>query len=129
MKILEKVQVKHQYSVVQALYWMTSCALAGYAAVYLQDRGLSNTLIGVTVGGRCLSVHGDSTSGSSDCGEYFWSDRKESDSGSDCYDGGYVWGINRVSCTGGRSSDLVYGDEYAELLYAAHAERYGNGVY
>ena len=80
-------------------------------------------------GGRCLSVHGDSTSGSSDCGEYFWSDRKESDSGSDCYDGGYVWGINRVSCTGGRSSDLVYGDEYAELLYAAHAERYGNGVY
>lgn len=57
MKILEKVQVKHQYSVVQALYWMTSCALAGYAAVYLQDRGLSNTLIGVTVGGAaCLSM-------------------------------------------------------------------------
>ena len=42
---------------VQALYWMTSCALAGYAAVYLQDRGLSNTLIGVTVGGAaCLSM-------------------------------------------------------------------------
>lgn len=57
MKILEKVQVKHQYSVVQALYWMTSCALAGYAAVYLQNRGLSNTLIGVTVGGAaCLSM-------------------------------------------------------------------------
>ena len=57
MKILEKVQVKHQYSVVQALYWMTSCALAGYAAVYLQDRGLSNTLIGVTVvGAACLSM-------------------------------------------------------------------------
>lgn len=57
MKILEKVQVKYQYSVVQALYWMTSCALAGYAAVYLQDRGLSNTLIGVTVGGAaCLSM-------------------------------------------------------------------------
>ena len=57
MKILEKVQVKHQYSVVQALYWMTSCALAGYAAVYLQDRGLSNTLIGVTVGGAaCQSM-------------------------------------------------------------------------
>lgn len=57
MKILEKVQVKHQYSVVQALYWVTSCALAGYAAVYLQDRGLSNTLIGVTVGGAaCLSM-------------------------------------------------------------------------
>lgn len=49
--------MKHQYSVVQALYWMTSCALAGYAAVYLQDRGLSNTLIGVTVGGAaCLSM-------------------------------------------------------------------------
>ena len=57
MKTLEKVQVKHQYSVVQALYWMTSCALAGYAAVYLQDRGLSNTLIGMTVGGAaCLSM-------------------------------------------------------------------------
>lgn len=54
MKGLEKVQVKHQYSVVQALYWMTSCALAGYAAVYLQDRGLSNTLIGVVVGGAAF---------------------------------------------------------------------------
>lgn len=54
MKGLEKVEVKHQYSVVQALYWMTSCALAGYAAVYLQDRGLSNTLIGVVVGGAAF---------------------------------------------------------------------------
>lgn len=54
MKGLEKVEVKHQYSVVQALYWMTSCALAGYAAVYLQNRGLSNTLIGVVVGGAAF---------------------------------------------------------------------------
>lgn len=57
MKSYERIQVKYQYSAVQVLYWMTSCALGGYAAVYLQDRGLSNTLIGVVVGGAaCLSM-------------------------------------------------------------------------
>lgn len=57
MKQLRKMPVKHQYSFVQALYWMTSCALCGYAAVYLQDRGLSNALIGVVLGGgACLSI-------------------------------------------------------------------------
>lgn len=51
------IPVKHQYSMVQALYWMSSCTLGGYAAVYLQYRGLSNTLIGVVVGGAaCLSM-------------------------------------------------------------------------
>ncbi|MBS6194540.1 MAG: MFS transporter [Clostridiales bacterium] len=54
MKRLIQMQVKHQYSLVQALYWMTSCALAGYAAVYLQYRGLSNTLIGVVMGGAAF---------------------------------------------------------------------------
>lgn len=50
-------QVKHQYTLVQALYWISSCALMGYAAVYLQYKGLSNTLIGIVVGGAaCISI-------------------------------------------------------------------------
>lgn len=57
MKRLTQMQVKHQYSFLQALYWMTSCALGGYAAVYLQYKGLSNTLIGIVMGGAaCLSM-------------------------------------------------------------------------
>lgn len=57
MKKLTQMQVKHQYTLVQALYWMSSCALAGYAAVYMQYRGLSNTWIGFVIGGAaCLSM-------------------------------------------------------------------------
>lgn len=57
MKQWYNIPVKHQYSLVQALYWMSSCTLGGFAAVYLQYRGLSNTLIGVVVGGgACLSM-------------------------------------------------------------------------
>lgn len=57
MEKIINMPVKHQYTLVQALYWVTSCALGGYAAVYLQYRGLSNTLIGVVVGGAaCLSM-------------------------------------------------------------------------
>lgn len=57
MKQWYNIPVKHQYSVVQALYWMSSCTLGGFAAVYLQYRGLSNTLIGVVVGGAaCISM-------------------------------------------------------------------------
>lgn len=57
MRRLQVISIKHQYSIVQALYWMASCTLGGYAAVYLQYRGLSNTLIGIVVGGAaCLSM-------------------------------------------------------------------------
>lgn len=57
MKQWHNIPVKHQYSIVQALYWMCSCTLGGYAAVYLQYRGLSNTMIGIVVGGAaCLSM-------------------------------------------------------------------------
>lgn len=57
MKRRYKIPVKHQYSMVQAFYWISSCTLGGYAAVYLQYRGLSNTLIGVVVGGAaCISM-------------------------------------------------------------------------
>lgn len=57
MKFWQRIPVKHQYSMVQALYWMSSCALGGYGAVYLQYRGLSNTLIGIAMGGgACFSM-------------------------------------------------------------------------
>ena len=57
MRRLNSISTKHQYSIVQALYWMTSCAMGGYAAVFLQYKGLSNTLIGIVVGGAaCLSM-------------------------------------------------------------------------
>lgn len=48
------MEVKHQYSIVQGLYWISGCALGGYAAVYLQYKGLSNTLIGVVMGVAAL---------------------------------------------------------------------------
>jgi PPP family 3-phenylpropionic acid transporter len=54
MKQLLRMPVKHQYTLVQALYWVTSCAMCGYAAVYLLYRGLSNTLVGVVVGGAAF---------------------------------------------------------------------------
>ena len=52
-----KISVKHLYSIVQMLYWITACTLCGYAVVYLEYRGLSSTMIGIVVGGgACLSI-------------------------------------------------------------------------
>lgn len=51
MKRLKSVQVRHQYTLLQCFYWISSCAIMGYATVFLQYRGLSNTLVGLSIGG------------------------------------------------------------------------------
>ena len=51
MNAWKNMPVKHQYSIVQMLYWITCSMLAGYGVLYLQYRGLSSTMIGVVVGG------------------------------------------------------------------------------
>ncbi len=43
-----------KYNFVHILFWVSYCAVYGYIAVYLQFKGLSNTLIGVVSGGACL---------------------------------------------------------------------------
>ncbi|MCD7808615.1 MAG: MFS transporter [Erysipelotrichaceae bacterium] len=50
---LKGLQMK--YNFVHILYWITSCTVYGYVAVYLQYKGLSNTLIGIVTGGAALS--------------------------------------------------------------------------
>lgn len=49
MKIKEhKIQI--QYSLAQFLYWVCSCLACGFAANFLQYKGLSNTMVGLVVG-------------------------------------------------------------------------------
>jgi len=55
------VQKKHlslnsQYTILQSLYWMSNCIISGFAAVYLQYKGVSNTWIGIITGFGCLLV-------------------------------------------------------------------------
>lgn len=46
--------LKYQYSMVHLIYWACNCTLGSFAAVYLQYRGLSNTMIGIVVGGAAF---------------------------------------------------------------------------
>lgn len=39
-----------KYSIIQALYWMSFCAIFSYSSVYLLDKGFSNTEIGLVIG-------------------------------------------------------------------------------
>lgn len=45
--------IQNRYSLLHILYWMTTCSLAGFIAIFLQSKGLSNTEIG-TVSGLSL---------------------------------------------------------------------------
>lgn len=46
-----------KYNLLHILYWITSCTIYGYVAVFLQYKGLSNTEIGiVTGGGAAISI-------------------------------------------------------------------------
>ena len=54
MKRIKSVQVRHQYTLLQCFYWVSSCAIMGFAAVFLQYKGLSNTLVGMSVGGAAF---------------------------------------------------------------------------
>lgn len=39
-----------QYALIQGVYWMSFCVIFAYASVYLLDKGLSNTAIGLVIG-------------------------------------------------------------------------------
>lgn len=49
---MKNIQTK--YSLLQIVYWITSCAVMGYTAIYLQYKGLTNTEIGVVTGASCV---------------------------------------------------------------------------
>ena len=46
-----------RYNLLQIFYWLTSCTIYGYTAVFLQYKGLNNTQIGIVTGlGAFLSI-------------------------------------------------------------------------
>lgn len=45
-----KTRITTKYTLFQSIYWIGCCALGGYAAVYLQFKGATNTLIGIVTG-------------------------------------------------------------------------------
>lgn len=49
---MDKLQMK--YNFLHILYWITSCTIYGYVAVFLQYKGLSNTEIGIVTGGGAV---------------------------------------------------------------------------
>ncbi len=49
---MKHLQLK--YNLLQILFWVANCAICGYVAVFLQYKGLTNTLIGVCTGLSCL---------------------------------------------------------------------------
>lgn len=48
----ESLQVR--YGVLEALYYFSTCALGGFAAIFLGYKGLSSTLVGVATGASCV---------------------------------------------------------------------------
>lgn len=48
-------KINTKYALLQSIYWIGSCALIGYSALYLQFKGVSNTLIGVVAGGAAFA--------------------------------------------------------------------------
>ena len=49
---MKHLQMKYNW--VQMLYWIATCSLTGYIAVFLQWKGLSNTEIGIVTGMGCI---------------------------------------------------------------------------
>ncbi len=46
--------LQRKYNFIQILFWLVSCAVCGYIAIFLQSKGLSNTEIGIVTGVSCL---------------------------------------------------------------------------
>ena len=49
---MKKLQMK--YNLLHILYWMATCCIYGYVAVFLQYKGMSNTEIGIVSGSGCI---------------------------------------------------------------------------
>lgn len=47
---MKNLSLQTRYSIAQGLYWAAGCALFGFVAVFLKEKGLGNTEIGLTVG-------------------------------------------------------------------------------
>lgn len=48
------MSVKNKYNLLYFFYFLACCCLAGFVAVFLQYRGVSNTSIGIVTGGGCV---------------------------------------------------------------------------
>lgn len=51
--MFKSLQMK--YNLLHILYWITSCTIYGYTAVFLQYKGLSNTEIGIVTGAGAIA--------------------------------------------------------------------------
>lgn len=49
-----KLQMK--YNLLHILFWLISCSLNGFVAIYLKNKGLDNTLIGIVTGASCILI-------------------------------------------------------------------------
>ncbi|MGM9942330.1 MAG: MFS transporter [Bulleidia sp.] len=51
-----KQRLQLQYNALHILFWLISCSLNGFVAIYLKYKGLDNTLIGVVTGSSCVLI-------------------------------------------------------------------------
>lgn len=51
---MKKLQTK--YNLLHILFWLISCSLNGFVAIYLKNKGLDNTLIGIVTGSSCILI-------------------------------------------------------------------------
>lgn len=51
-----KQRLQLQYNILHILFWLISCSLNGFVAIYLKNKGLDNTLIGVVTGASCVLI-------------------------------------------------------------------------
>jgi len=47
-------KLQANYNLLQMLYWISACANQGYVAIYLQNKGLLNTEVGLVTGASCI---------------------------------------------------------------------------
>ena len=48
--------IQTRYNILHILFWMISCCINGFVAIYLKSKGLDNTLIGIVTGASCILI-------------------------------------------------------------------------
>lgn len=48
--------IQTRYNILHILFWMISCCINGFVAIYLKSKGLDNTLIGIVTGSSCILI-------------------------------------------------------------------------